>query len=263
MAAESPRAMGRSASRERAVHAAAARMSREHARDMWRREPYVEENGFGFDVESAAPGRESSPNAGLNAGPNAGLGSPTRSSPKKTRDLATLEAAVARAGSADLELPTSVVRVCARAARPARARAPTRARVMGPLAASPSARAYRPDVYSRGFGVSISGVLGDARLAQSGASAAAKTSRGPPGTGARGTRTMTFDAGWQGSWQREWQTSLESPDGAESGDAAGEDARRREPGGAARLAASPVSVTRRRPRVESLGGVSEVSDSTN
>ena len=123
-----------------------------------------------------------------------------------------------------------------------RARPPARASwALGE--ASQRAFAYRPDVYSRGFGVSISGVLGDARLAQSGASAAVKTSRGPPGTGARDPDPDP-EWEWQGSWQREWQTSLESPDGAESGDAAGEDARRREPGGASRLAASPVSVTR-------------------
>ena len=245
------------ASRER-PSTAAARMSREHARDMWRREPYVEENGFGFDVESAAPGRESSPNAGLNAGPNAGLGSPTRSSPKKTRDLATLEAAVARAETGAGPTPSSVSPARASFER---ARPPARAS-WAPGEASQRAFAYRPDVYSRGFGVSISGVLGDARLAQSGASAAAKTSRGPPGTGARDPDPDP-EWEWQGSWQREWQTSLESPDGAESGDAAGEDARRREPGGASRLAASPVSVTRLdAPSPGSLGGVSEVSDST-
>ena len=245
------------ASRER-PSTAAARMSREHARDMWRREPYVEENGFGFDVESAAPGRESSPNAGLNAGPNAGLGSPTRSSPKKTRDLATLEAAVARAETGAGPTPSSVSPARASFER---ARPPARAS-WAPGEASQRAFAYRPDVYSRGFGVSISGVLGDARLAQSGASAAAKTSRGPPGTGARDPDPDP-EWEWQGSWQREWQTSLESPDGAESGDAAGEDARRREPGGTSRLAASPVSVTRLdAPSPGSLGGVSEVSDST-
>ena len=228
------------ASRER-PSTAAARMSREHARDMWRREPYVEENGFGFDVESAAPGRESSPNAGLNAGPNAGLGSPTRSSPKKTRDLATLEAAVARAETGAGPTPSSVSPARASFER---ARPPARAS-WAPGEASQRAFAYRPDVYSRGFGVSISGVLGDARLAQSGASAAAKTSRGPPGTGARDPDPDP-EWEWQGSWQREWQTSLESPDGAESGDAAGEDARRREPGGASRLAASRLGHATRR-----------------
>jgi hypothetical protein len=107
--------------------------------------------------------------------------------------------------------------------------------------------------------VSISGVLGDARLAQS-RSAAAETSRGPPGThGAREIPDPEWE--WQGSWQREWQTSLESPDGAESGDAAGEDARRR--GASSASAATPVSVTRLdAPSPGSLGGVSEVSDST-
>ena len=245
--AAAPRASGQPRRRR-------ARMSREHARDMWRREPYVEENGFGFDVESAAPGRESSPNAG----PNAGLGSPTRSSPKKTRDLATLEAVVARAETGAGPTPSSVSPARASFER---ARPPARAS-WAPGEASQRAFAYRPDVYSRGFGVSISGVLGDARLAQSGASAAAKTSRGPPGTGARDPDPDP-EWEWQGSWQREWQTSLESPDGAESGDAAGEDARRREPGGASRLAASPVSVTRLdAPSPGSLGGVSEVSDST-
>ena len=235
------------ASRERPT-TAAARMSREHARDMWRREPYVEENGFGFDVESAAPGRESSPNADPNAG------SPTRSSPKKTRNLATLEAVVARAETGAGPTPSSVSPTRASFER---ARPPARAS-WTPGEGPRRAFAYRPDVYSRGLGVSISGVLGDARLAQT-RLAAAETSRGPPGTGAREIPDPEWE--WQGSWQREWQTSLESPDGAESGDAAGEDARRR--GASSASAASPVSVTRLdAPSPGSLGGVSEVSDST-
>ena len=55
-------------------------------------------------TSSAAPGRESSPNAG----PNAGLGSPTRSFAEKTRDLATLEAVVARAETGAGPTPSSV-----------------------------------------------------------------------------------------------------------------------------------------------------------
>ena len=234
------------ASRERPT-TAAARMSREHARDMWRREPYVEENGFGFDVESAAPGRESSPNAGPNAG------SPTRSSPEKTRDLATLEAVVARAETGAGPTPSSVSPARASFER---ARPPARAS-WAPGEAPRRAFAYRPDVYSRGLGVSISGVLGDARLAQS-RSAAAETSRGPPGTRGEISEIPDPEWEWQGSWQREWQTSLESPDGAESGDAAGEDARRR--GASSASAASPVSATRLDAPYSpgSLGGVSEV-----
>ena len=125
------------------------------------------------------------------------LGSPTRSSPKKTRDLATLEAAVARAETGAGPTPSSVSPARASFER---ARPPARAS-WAPGEASQRAFAYRPDVYSRGFGVSISGVLGDARLAQSGASAAAKTSRGPPGTGARDPDPDP-EWEWQGSWQR-------------------------------------------------------------
>jgi hypothetical protein len=85
-----------------------------------------------------------------------------------------------------------------------RARPPARAS-WGPGDKSAQKRAYRPDVYSRGLGVSISGVLGEARV-----------SRAAFGGDAGGVETSRTDPDpeweWQGSWQREWQTSLESPD---------------------------------------------------
>ena len=98
---------------------------------MWRREPYVEENGFGFDVESAAPGRESSPNAGPERGLR--LADPELAE-KNARDLATLEAVVARAETGAGPTPSSV----SPRAPPSNARAPTRARAWAPGEAFPA-----------------------------------------------------------------------------------------------------------------------------
>jgi len=79
-----------------------------------------------------------------------------------------------------------------------RAVPPTRASWHGSHATTP----YRYDVYSRGLGVSIEGVLGGTRV----------RSR-DEGSEPRGTETADETAQeweWQGQWQREWQSALES-----------------------------------------------------
>jgi hypothetical protein len=132
------------------------------------------------------------------------------------RSLAALEALVARA-SRSFEAPLFHSSNASENATPERvpssvsparasferARPPARAS-WGPGDKSAQKRAYRPDVYSRGLGVSISGVLGEARVSRTafGSAGGVETSRTDPDP----------EWEWQGSWQREWQTSLESPD---------------------------------------------------
>ncbi len=200
------------ASRER-PSTAAARMSSEHARDMWRREPPPGEEDEEDDVShDAAKASDVSFTPDPRKSPNPGEGVETT-----PRSLAALEALVARA-SRSFEAPLFHSSNASENATPERvpssvsparasferARPPARAS-WGPGDKSAQKRAYRPDVYSRGLGVSISGVLGEARVS--------RTAFGSAG----GVETSCTDPDpeweWQGSWQREWQTSLESPDG--------------------------------------------------
>jgi hypothetical protein len=200
------------ASRER-PSTAAARMSSEHARDMWRREPPPGEEDEEDDVShDAAKASDVSFTPDPKKSPNPGEGVETT-----PRSLAALEALVARA-SRSFEAPLFHSSNASENATPERvpssvsparasferARPPARAS-WGPGDKSAQKRAYRPDVYSRGLGVSISGVLGEARVS--------RTAFGSAG----GVETSCTDPDpeweWQGSWQREWQTSLESPDG--------------------------------------------------
>ena len=232
------------ASRERPT-TAAARMSREHARDMWLREP-GEEDGSDFDVKSAA-------RRATAANPEPDLGAPP------TRDLATLEALVVENEASETEPTSEGFRPTPSSASPARAsferaRPPARAS-WGPGDAA--RRAYRPDVYSRGFGVSISGVLGDARLVRG------SVSRAETGNSAdTPERSPDPEWEWQSSWQREWQTSLESPETRRERELEKEThvrAAEKEDGFAASPAGSPVS-----PRARGVGAAeaTAVSDST-
>ena len=196
------------ASRER-PSTAAARMSSEHARDMWRREPPPGEEDEEDDVSHDAA---KASDVSFTPDPKKNTGEGVETTP---RSLAALEALVARA-SRSFEAPLFHSSNASENATPERVPSsvsPARAsfeRARPPARASwgpgdKSARvAYRPDVYSRGLGVSISGVLGEARVSRAafGSAGSSETSRSDADP----------EWEWQGSWQREWQTSLESPD---------------------------------------------------
>ena len=198
------------ASRER-PSTAAARMSSEHARDMWRREPPPGEEDEEDDVSHDAA---KASDVSFTPDPKKNTGEGVETTP---RSLAALEALVARA-SRSFEAPLFHSSNASENATPERvpssvsparasferARPPARAS-WGPGDKSAFKRvAYRPDVYSRGLGVSISGVLGEARVSRAafGSAGSSETSRSDADP----------EWEWQGSWQREWQTSLESPD---------------------------------------------------
>ena len=155
---------------------AATRMSREHAARMWRRDPVDPEYEFDFTAEKTVD-TEAQPRTEITEKP-------------KTRDLETLKRIVT-------ETPVvSATRTSFDSAKFTRAQPPTSASWHGP-----ETTPYRYDVYSRGLGVSIAGVVGSTKLNDA--------VNGTNNNNSMPDENPEWE--WQGSWQREWQSALESP----------------------------------------------------
>ena len=190
---------------------AAARMGREHARDTWRRE-LGEQDGCDFDFDVPVARRAAAAAAAADPVP----GPPTR-------DPAALEVRNADEAPNANETAHADRSNGSRPARPApspvsparvsfeRAGQPKTSARASRVPGGAARRAHRPEARRRGFGVSVPGVPGDARVV-SRAETRAETSR---------------DAAWewQSSWQREWQTSLEISETRRRGGAAEANAR--------------------------------------